>query len=992
MADRQLELGFATSTPAATSGLVLLSGPRAAMARLERDVLDRCPRSLEDLRAKPIPIRVVVPTRAFRLHVLGALARRGPLLGVTVDTIGSVARSIVGVSGDLAGDRALGIVVRRLAAEDPLLRALLGHLEDPFGSLVGVVGELLDAGLDRFSLAPAVESILQRTDAARTASVLALAAGVRVALEGEGFVRRSDLLTAAARRLRDSPAALPGGPVFVAGFTRANGAAAELLSALVESREATMYACTPPDSDLALRLAGRGRQRDEAVPPPVRVEVLEAEGRRSACRHVALAVRAALAEGFPPERIAIAVRDAQSWRSLVGEVFLDLGVPVALPPDAAGTDAVGRRLRAVLALLGGGGRATIAQWFAAYERPPWARSLALRTLGVRRLQDLLDLPAMVRATAVPWSEIVAERERVAEFLEAWAGAGTNWLDRATKALPLAEADRAVVDDVMALVAPLAALRPDRAEWVRAFQRAVAEVRGARSAEPGGVVLVDADQAVGMVFERLFLLGIAKDVLPAPIEDEPLLPDGARRALRAVLPDLELPGHQPESERFVFESLLAAAPVVTVGWEARGRDGRATAASPFVGRLLQGHGIATVQAREQLGPDDLAALSPPREHAILAGLFGFRENHAQLLAEVIAETAPNAGSALIEAKAQALAELDPDLRTRDGRARSRRLGPFFGFPGTRGESDRAAEPAVTTLESFARCGWRTFLTRELGVEPPVAWAQERILDPAMLGRIVHGTLERIAREGSWPSPADLERIVASTADEELARDGKSLGAGKALLAARALPFLEIARAIDWNDRVPDVEGVEVSFSARPGDGSRAVPFRADRVDRRGAHARALTDYKTAGPLSWRASEHGRKDDLVAATARAEHLQAAAYARLGHEAVGRYVFLRPEGEPPARVIEVRGDDATIAETFDRAIAQLWWGWDEGVFLPRFVEPDGTREPSLCRSCEVSEACLRGESTARLRFLRWLDGDADEGARALFLLGREDELRDP
>ena len=171
----------------------------------------------------------------------------------------------------------------------------------------------------------------------------------------------------------------------------------------------------------------------------------------------------------------------------------------------------------------------------------------------------------------------------------------------------------------------------------------------------------------------------------------------------------------------------------------------------------------------------------------------------------------------------------------------------------------------------------------------------------------------------------------------------------------------------------------------------MPFRADRVDRRGAGTRVLTDYKTSGPLSWRATESGRTDELTTAVARGEHLQAAAYARLGPDAVGRYVFLRPEGEPPARTMEARGDDRTIAEAFDRALEQLWWGWDEGVFLPRFVEPDGTREPSLCRSCEVSEACLRGESTARLRFLRWLESDADEGARSLFLLGREEERRD-
>jgi hypothetical protein len=188
----------------------------------------------------------------------------------------------------------------------------------------------------------------------------------------------------------------------------------------------------------------------------------------------------------------------------------------------------------------------------------------------------------------------------------------------------------------------------------------------------------------------------------------------------------------------------------------------------------------------------------------------------------------------------------------------------------------------------------------------------------------------------------------------------------------------------------VERVEASFVARlEGHPDRGVPFRADRVDRPAPERLVLTDYKTSAPWSWRESEAARMLDLLGHVERGENLQAAAYASIGSKAVGRYLFLRPEGEPPSRSLSAAGDDGRFRQAFEQAVVRLWEGWDEGAFFPRFVDPDGTKEPRLCRFCEVSEACLRGESTARLRFLRWLNArETDLGSetvRSVFLLGR-------
>ena len=55
----------------------------------------------------------------------------------------------------------------------------------------------------------------------------------------------------------------------------------------------------------------------------------------------------------------------------------------------------------------------------------------------------------------------------------------------------------------------------------------------------------------------------------------------------------------------------------------------------------------------------------------------------------------------------------------------------------------------------------------------------------------------------------------------------------------------------------------------------------------------------------------------------------------------------------------------------------GWDDGSFFPRLVEPGTDKEPSRCGYCSVAEACVRGDSGARRRVLRWESRAQEIGA---------------
>jgi hypothetical protein len=106
-------------------------------------------------------------------------------------------------------------------------------------------------------------------------------------------------------------------------------------------------------------------------------------------------------------------------------------------------------------------------------------------------------------------------------------------------------------------------------------------------------------------------------------------------------------------------------------------------------------------------------------------------------------------------------------------------------------------------------------------------------------------------------------------------------------------------------------------------------------------------------------------------KGSHLQAVAYL-LGSpaESVGRYLFLRPDLEEGQRELAVGRGDEEFVKAFGTTVASVLDAWDAGAFFPRVVEPNGRDEPGRCSFCSVAEACLRGDSGARLRLFEWTE----------------------
>jgi hypothetical protein len=393
-------------------------------------------------------------------------------------------------------------------------------------------------------------------------------------------------------------------------------------------------------------------------------------------------------------------------------------------------------------------------------------------------------------------------------------------------------------------------------------------RASLGGEGGGVQVLDAMEARALTFEHLFVLGLGRGVFPRRVREDPLLPDSVRRRLLEVLPDTPVKARGHDEERYLFAQLCSASPHVTLSWQTQTDEGKERNASPFVERLrAEQSGDARLAPSLLADPDRRTAhvARPALESALLTGIHRGRSAFRAPFEIALEEGAgPRAdipahvsASAVARVRCAVLDEVDPTLE------RSRGLGPFFGFVGRPAAGDPRSGPLyVTTLESLARCPWRTFLEKVLRLEPvPDALEALPEVDPLLLGSTVHATLEAIVREATgdppdaplrleelagrapldvpWPDPPRQRSLLMAAARSEALEAGIVLRGFVELLAERAQPYLESVRRLEAPDgRLRGVLGAEVSGEARVGSAQpgHALCFRVDRVDRGAAGLR------------------------------------------------------------------------------------------------------------------------------------------------------------
>jgi RecB family exonuclease len=245
---------------------------------------------------------------------------------------------------------------------------------------------------------------------------------------------------------------------------------------------------------------------------------------------------------------------------------------------------------------------------------------------------------------------------------------------------------------------------------------------------------------------------------------------------------------------------------------------------------------------------------------------------------------------------------------------------------------------------------------------------------------------------WPEPGRLAALAHAAAAVAARVEGIVQPGFAHLLVRRVRPLLESIRALDFAGGEADVLGAEVNGAVelRRADGSvRRLSFRADRADRAG-DAVVLVDYKTGRPISEASKPDTRREHLLAQVASGRRLQGPAYAYAGEPVrEGRYLFARDDLEETSARVAIAHDDDELREAFEAAARDLLAAFELGAFPPRLLGAKRSGSARACESCDVSEACLQGETGSRRHLAAWLDRHAaaperlPAAARAAFAL---------
>ncbi len=411
--------------------VVVCRGPRAAEDRLLAEVRASLPE-----RGLPRgTVRIVVPSRSLRLHLVECLSRdRGrPLLGLACQTLHAVALEIGERAGrpSVESAAAFELAVRRRAREESLLADELAHLQDGWGAVAASVRDLLEAGFRPVHEAAADDTLgaearergATRRQVARARAVVRVAAAVARDLESQGVATRADLLAAATDAVSLDPETLPTSILLIHGFADATGAAADLLEALLRVFAGTAIVDRPydpadPDREDAgslftrrlverLALAAAVEVEPPPAPPTRRLFRYRALGERAEIREVGRRIRALRSDGATLERIGIVARDLAPYRSALRDQLDRVALPFSGVGATGPRGAVGRRLQALADLLRGRGRTPAERWLdavdpAALGAPAADLRLALATLGVRRLADLAARRHELAELDDPW--------------------------------------------------------------------------------------------------------------------------------------------------------------------------------------------------------------------------------------------------------------------------------------------------------------------------------------------------------------------------------------------------------------------------------------------------------------------------------------------------------------------------------------------------------------------------------------------------------------
>jgi len=867
-----------------------------------------------------------------------------------------------------------------------------------------------------------------------------------------GFHDEADLMREAAAHPDLAAALAPFGHVIWYLPAPATAPVADFVGAVIAVAPSSVIVGLSGDADAdagvaaTVDRAGVARSGDAAVAPPTASGIVTVTDPDEEVREVVRRIAGLAATGVPLDRIGVFAPVADPYTETLRQQFAAAGIPANGPARRRLGDSVaGRTLLAalelpsvrwrrdrVMALVSGapvrreGGNASPALWEklsraagVVHDLDEWQAKLdAHRTVlgskldeadpagpSVGRLEREIDqigqLESFVHGVAGAVGAVVSapgwvERSRAAQaVLELLLGAATShnsWPEAEQR-----DFDRVV--DALARLATLDEVEPDPGldVFVRALTAELDVTRGRSGRYGEGVLYGGLAQAVGQDLDAVFLLGCTEGLCPAPRRDDAMLPDDDRRRTGGELPLRS--GRLHDQHRQFLAALASAPPDQRVLLFPRGslRGGR----QPMPSRWLLDSASALagepVYATRFDGPDwpGVSVVPSFADGVAAAGV------HGSLADRDLAAIANHVRAGGAAAAHPAAAAVRRGLEAQAAR-RSERFTEWDG--NLAGQPMAVSEEGMspTRLQTWAECGFRYFLNRELELGPRDD--PERVVEMSAMdrGSGVHAALERFLLEvfdEGVPGPdeawTDTHRAhLAAVASEEFdryearGRMGRPIYAQltKADMVALLDEFLTADDTYRREQRATP-QRAEMSFGMNGAEPvtltlpvGRRLTFRGqiDRVDRAANGTLLVTDYKTGKGAKYQAlrPKNGAEPDPVlgGTTLQLGIYAEAARQHLGAEQVdARYWVLDRASKFPRYGYEWT---SPRQERFLNVVTAIVDGIEAGAFpmVPGTV--DAYRSTySNCRYCDFAAICPTDRAA---------QADAKAGAPALQVRG--------